>query len=128
MTKTVAKNELSEIIYDYEIQCVNSIEIVAVNDIDIASLITSLVVSTKMLAFQSETHSENNRTAITTKVVKYCNYCNKHYHELFECRELYCYEFPMSIREICTCGTLTQLGLAPILSLSPRTYSQLRVS
>ena len=39
-----------------------------------------------------------------------------------------CYGFPMGIGEACTCGTLTQLGLAPILSLSPHTYSQLRAS
>ena len=47
---TVAKNELSEVIHDYETQCVNSIDIVAVNDIDLASLTTDLVVSTKTLA------------------------------------------------------------------------------
>ena len=86
---TVAKNELFEVIHDYETQCVNSIDIVAINDIDLASLTTRLVVSTKTLASQSKTHSDNSRIVITTKVVKYCNHCNKHYHELFECRELH---------------------------------------
>ena len=86
---TVAKNELFEVIHDYETQCVNSINTVAVNDIDLASLSIDLVVSTKTLALHSKTHSDNSRIVITTKVVKYCNHCNKHYHELFECRELH---------------------------------------
>ena len=89
MIQIVAKNELFEIIHDYETQCVNSIEIIVINDIDFALLITSLIISTKTLASQSETHNENSRIVINTKIVKYCNHCNKHYHEFFECRELH---------------------------------------